>query len=304
MEKRWDVLGFGAIAVDDLYYVDRYPLPDEKVPIIRKNRQGGGNAATALVTVARLGYKAAYSGVLGDDELSTFSINELKKEGIDTSLIFHNQNANPFLAIVIVDITQGKRAIAFSGDGVMEPDASDITDEIISSCRILLIDHQATRIGVHAARLAKMNNIPIVVDLEGKIHPRLLELSKMADHLIIGLDFARQLSGKEEIPDIIHNLSNSERASCVITAGENGCWYSEAGGEMQHFPAYKVKVEDTTGCGDVFHGAYAAAISQGEEVYKAIQLATAAAGMKALKPGGRAGIPGLPAVKEFIKEHG
>ena len=94
MEKRWDVLGFGAIAVDELYYVDRYPLPDEKVPIIRRNRQGGGNAATALVTVARLGYKAAYSGVLGDDELSIYSLSELAKEGVDTSLVFHNPKAS------------------------------------------------------------------------------------------------------------------------------------------------------------------------------------------------------------------
>jgi len=303
MEKRWDVLGFGAIAVDDLYYVERYPQPDEKVPIIRKSRQGGGNTATALVTVARLGMQAAYSGVLGDDELSSFSTKELEREGVDTSLIFHKPGANPFLAIVLVDVTQGKRSIAFSGAGVTEPEAGQITEEIINSARVLFVDHQATGIGLHAAHLAKKNRIPIVGDFEGQLHPRLLELTDLTDHLIIGVDFARRLTGKGTIPEMLHVLAHAGRACCVITEGEKGCWYAELGGEIYHFPAYPVKVADTTGCGDVFHGAYAAAISRDWKIEPAIRLATAAAGMKAQHPGGRSGIPTLQAVKEFIEEH-
>ena len=304
MDKRWDVLGFGAIAVDDLIYVDQYPQLDEKVPILRKCRQGGGNTATALVTVARFGLRAAYCGVLGDNELSLFSINELEHEGVDTSLIIHRKDANPFLAFVIVDITNGKRSIAYSGDGVMEPEPNEISEDLISSSRVLFVDHKAVKSGLHAAHFAKKNKIPIVGDFEGQINPGLVELIKLVDHLIIGVDFARSLTSKSEIQDIIHFLSTPERACCVITEGENGCWYSELGRDICYFPAYKVNVEDTTGCGDVFHGAYAAAISQGEEVKRAVQLATAAAGMKALQPGGRAGIPSRKAVDKFIQERG
>jgi sulfofructose kinase len=304
MDKRWDVLGFGAVAVDELIYVDQYPQLDEKVPILRICRQGGGNTATALVTVARFGLRAAYCGVLGDDELSSFSINELEREGVDTSLIIHRKEANPFLAFVIVDITNGKRSIAYSGEGVMEPDPNEISEELISSGRVLFVDHKAVKIGLHAAHFAKRNNIPIVGDFEGQINPDLVELIKLVDHLIIGVDFARHLTGMDNRQDIFHLLSNPNRPCCVITEGENGCWYSEFGGEICDFPAYKVKVQDTTGCGDVFHGAYAAAISQGEVVHRAIQLATAAAGMKALQPGGRAGIPSLTSVEKFIKERG
>jgi len=77
----------------------------------------------------------------------------------------------------------------------------------------------------------------------------------------------------------------------VVTGGELGCWYSEHGGDVHHLPALKVQAVDTTGCGDVFHGAYAACLAQGESAHKALKVATVAAGLKATQPGGRSGIP-------------
>ncbi len=300
MNKLWDVLGFGAIAVDDLFYVEHYPQIDEKVPIIRKQRQGGGNAATALVAVSRLGAVAAYCGVLGDDDLSIFSLRELEQEGVDISPIFRRSGAKPFTAVVIVDITHGKRSILFSNEGVTEPDPEDITNDLIAGCKVLFVDHQATGIGLHAARLAKENHIPIIGDFEGAVHPRLLEVLAMTDHLIVGEDFACKLTGKDSAVDAVRSLSNLDRACCVVTAGERGCWFSEYGGDVSFYPAFHVQVVDTTGCGDVFHGAYAVAISRGESVLRAIKIATAAAGIKATRPGGRTGIPDSSAVEELL----
>jgi sulfofructose kinase len=304
MTKLWDVLGFGAIAVDDIFYVDHYPQIDEKVPIIRKQRQGGGNTATALVAVSRLGAKAAYCGVLGDDELSEYSLSELEREGVDISPTFRKNGARPFAAIVIVDTTHGKRSILFSNEGVTEPSVDDVTDTLIGSCKVLFVDHQATSIGLHAARLAKKHQIPVVGDFEGAVHSRLLEVISLTDHLIVGEDFACKLTGENSVQDALRALSNSGRACCVVTAGEKGCWYSEFGGEVCFFPAFKVQVVDTTGCGDVFHGAYAAAISRGESAPRAIQVATAAAGLKATQSGGRAGIPNFSTVEEMLGAFG
>ena len=88
----------------------------------------------------------------------------------------------------------------------------------------------------------------------------------------------------------------------MVTAGERGCWYAERDGEVLHVPAFRVQVVDTTGCGDVFHGAYAACLAWGYPVRRAIQVATAAAGLKATQPGGRSGIPDLPTVQRFLEE--
>ncbi len=302
MDRKWDVLGFGAIAVDELVYVDHYPKIDEKVPIARKQRQGGGNTATALVAVSRLGSQAAYCGVLGEDELSRFSIAELDREGVDTSVIIKKNGAKPFSAIVIVDMTDGKRSILFSNEGVTEPIPDEVPETLIASSGVLFIDHQACNIGLHAAILAKKRNIPVIVDLEGDPHSNLVKLISLVDHLIVGIDFAQKLTGKSEIEEIMTSLNRQDHAACVVTAGDKGCWFCEHGLETQYFPALSISAIDTTGCGDVFHGAYAAAISRGETVRDAVQFATVAAGLKATQPGGRSGIPDYKNVMSYINK--
>ena len=111
MTKLWDVLGFGAVAVDDLLYLDDYPLPDTKVPIQSQRREGGGLAGTALVAAARLGARAAYCGVLGDDELSRFSIEELEREGVDCTPVVLQAQARPIHSVVIVSQATGERTL-------------------------------------------------------------------------------------------------------------------------------------------------------------------------------------------------
>ena len=87
MSRCWDVLGVGVVAVDDLYFVDQHPQPDTKQRIAGKRRQGGGNAATAMVAAARLGTIAAFCAILGDDDLSGYTLAELEREGVDCSPI-------------------------------------------------------------------------------------------------------------------------------------------------------------------------------------------------------------------------
>jgi len=89
-----------------------------------------------------------------------------------------------------------------------------------------------------------------------------------------------------------------------MTDGVNGFWYSEYEETVHHFPVYQVAVVDTTGCGDVFHGAYAAAFVRGESFRKSLQVASSSAALKATCYGGREGIPNLAKVEEFLKLNG
>jgi sulfofructose kinase len=300
MNRRWDVLGLGVVAVDDLVYVDQYPVPDTKLPIRTQERQGGGLAGTALVAAARLGAKAAYFGVLGDDELSRFTLEELEREGVDCTPTVHHPGARPYHSIVIVDLSTGQRSILFSPHGVMGPELRDIKPDLVANCRVLFVDHTSVGASLRAVELAHAHEIPVVGDFERISDGRQLDLMYQIDHLILGLPMALKTSGEAEPAAAVRALSRPDRACCVVTVGESGCWYSEYGGPVRHFPAFQVQVVDTTGCGDVFHGAYAACIARGEDVNRAIQVATAAAGMKAMQPGGRKGIPDLDAVGRFL----
>lgn len=300
MSAGWDVLGFGVVAVDDLVYVDQYPLPNTKMPIQHQQRQGGGLAGTALVASSRLGAKAAYCGVLGEDELSRFTLEELEREGVDCTPTSYHHEARPYHSIVIVDLSTGHRCILYSDAGVTEPEPERITPDLVTNCRVLFVDHTVIGAGLRAAELARAHRIPVVGDIELEADPRIPDLMHQIDHLIIGAQLAGRITGENEPAAALRVLSRYDRACCVVTAGERGCWYSEHGGEVRHFPAFRVQAVDTTGCGDVFHGAYAACIARGESVSRAIEVATAAASIKATQPGGRSGIPDLPAIKRFL----
>jgi sugar/nucleoside kinase (ribokinase family) len=304
MDKRWDVLGIGVVCVDDLLYLDHFPQPNEKIHIKMKQRQGGGLTGTAIVAAARQGAKAAYCGRLGDDELSQYSLRELEHEGVDTSPTQFSAVNTPSYSVILVDMSCGSRAILSDVSSIKEPDLSVITDALISSSRVLLIDYLSHQAGLRAAEIAHAHGIPVVADLELASLKEVDLFLEQADHLVVGIEFASTFTHKQEVEHMVRELANPHRAACVVTAGANGCWYSEHGGEVHHLPAYQVNVVDTTGCGDVFHGAYAAALARGESVSRAVQVASASAALKAMCCGGREGIPNLVTVENFLKEKG
>lgn len=302
MNPRWDLLGIGCAAVDDLVYVQQYPRPDTKVQIDDERRQGGGLTATALVAAARLGAIAAYCTVLGDDELSQYTVHELEHEGIDCSPVIHLATARPYHSTIIVDLSTGQRTILYSAAGVTWPGLADVTPELISACRVLCIDQHAAAIAQEAIRIARAAGIPVVADIEGVANEDQARLLDEADHLIVGVELAGQVTGLDEPAEAVRALWRPGRVCCAVTAGARGCWYMTGRDEVRAFPAFAVKAVDTTGCGDVFHGAYAASLARGESIERAIQVATATSGLKALQPGGRAGIPARPAVERFLQE--
>lgn len=298
----FDVLGFGAIAVDDLVYVERYPPADAKTPVVDIVRQGGGLTATALVAVARLGGTAAYAGVLGDDELSRHAIAALQDEGVDCSLVRHDPAAQPVRAVVIIDLSTGSRNIFSDARRFVSREPHEMTAELISRCRVLFVDHRIARAAVAAAPVARSLGIPIVADVERLLTPEVAEMMAISDHLIVSQALAQEVTGRDDPASAVEALARLERVATVVTAGEAGSWYVQGTGPTTHQPAYRIEVVDTTGCGDVFHGAYAALLARGADVALCIRYAAATAALKATRPGGRAGIPDYPTVEAFLRK--
>lgn len=301
MEKTWDILGIGSAAVDDLLFVDHFPQPDEKMPVQGRQRRGGGQAATALVTAARQGARTAFYSRFGEDVLSNFTVEDLERYGVDCSLVTRSPGCGPIYSVVIVDAAAGSRTILYSLDDFHEPDPAGLEPDWIERARLVFIDQNTPLAGLQAARLARARGIPVVADLEKTNTPGLDLLLSHIDHLIVSLDFARRLTARPSVEEMLPALAGpSPRPVTLVTCGSAGCWYSEWGGPAQYFPAFPVTVVDTTGCGDIFHGAYAAAIARGLQVPRAVAIASASAALKAAQGNGRAGIPDLAAVEQFL----
>jgi len=289
----WDVIGVGSSTVDDILFIDSFPRPDEKMPIRRSLRRAGGQTSTALAAAARLGARVSFCTCLGEDDLSQFMLGELKKNAVDCQHVTILPGSRSFYAVILIDSSQGSRTILYSDEGFHEIEPAAIDPQWIASSRVVLTDHNTPHAGLHAARLARDLHIPVVADIERTNIDELADLLLMVDHLIVSQRFARDYTGLDEPAAIAASLSRKDQAACVVTCGSRGCWYSLNGGPVRHFPAFEVQVVDTTGCGDVFHGAYAAALARGESIERAIVLASASAALKATNSCGWSGLPDL-----------
>jgi sugar/nucleoside kinase (ribokinase family) len=296
-----DVLGLGCVAVDDLLYVAAYPPADAKVQVRRRERQGGGLTGTALVAAARLGARCAYAGVLGEDEDSRFVRDNFIREGVSVEHIATRPGARPIRSTIIVDETRQTRTIFYDLAGTVGADLELPSEEVIRSARVLAVDHYGIEGILRAARIAGAAGIPVVADLERSDRPGFADLLARVDHLVVSRGFAERLTGAASPADATEKLWSADRQAVVITCGADGCWYRGAGdAAARHQPAFAVAVVDTTGCGDVFHGAYAAALARGMQLEERVRFAAAAAALKATRHGGQAGIPTRAATEKFL----
>jgi sugar/nucleoside kinase (ribokinase family) len=297
-----DVLGLGYTAVDDLIYVDAYPLADAKTRVRARERQCGGLTATALATAARLGCRCAYAGTLGEDEYSRFVIEQFRKFDIELSLLRRRSDAHPVRSNIIVDSSLQTRTILYDLNGVVGAERDWPSEERILAARVLFVDTCGIPGMIRAARIARNAGIPVVADFENADHALFPELFELPDHLILSWSFASQKTGIEDPAAAAEALWNSQRSAVVITCGREGCWYVTDGkpGGATHQTALAVDAVDTTGCGDVFHGAYAAALVRGMDIPTAVRFAAVTAGLKAAHRGGQAGIPNLTEVTALM----
>jgi sugar/nucleoside kinase (ribokinase family) len=303
-EKSIDLYGFGIAAVDDLIEIEGHPEPGTKIPVLARQRQGGGLCTTALVAAARLGLRCRYDGLLGRNELSDFVREGLRREGIALEEEVRYPDAEPYHSAIVIDRGSGERTILSYGGKVVAPGPEDVHEERIRASRALFVDHLGPAGVKRACDVARNCGVPVIADIE-RINDEIAALLPRIDHLILPLALARQYTGAESPEQVVLGLAGAERACTAVTDGERGCWFSEGdGGEVRHMPAFSVNVVDTTGCGDVFHGAYAAGVVWGWSVEQSIRFASAAAALKATKPGAQLGAPNRVAVERFLEVTG
>ena len=296
----FDVIALGAVAIDHLVYVEAYPAPNTKSFVLRSEQQCGGLSATALVAASRLGARCAYAGMLSDDAPSQFVMDAMRQDDIDLSHVVRQDGAGPVRSVIIVGERDHTRNIfpehpAFTGAHATLPEA-----DVIRSSRVLHVDHVGVDGMIHAAQIAREADIPVVCDVERRDSPHFAELLALVDHVVMSYEFASALLGTADATEAMRQLWSPSRAVVAITHGEHGCHFTDDGLHVSHQAAFNVNVVDTTGCGDVFHGAYCAALAQNMPLAERIRFASAAAALKATKPGAQAGAPTLAMVDRFL----
>jgi sulfofructose kinase len=300
----FDVLGLGCVAIDDLLYVPTYPEPDSKLRLTRRERQGGGLTGTALVAASRLGSRCAYAGQLGPDDFSACAEGIFRREGVDVSHAPRLPDARVIQSTIVVAEDTASRTILYLVEGRVGAHETLPSEEIIRASKVLFIDHYGVVGGLRAAKIARAAGRAVVADFETRQPGTLGEVVDWVDHLIVSQSFAERATGLRSPVEAARAFWRSDREVVIVTCGESGSWVlsKDQPETPRHHPAFVVPVVDTTGCGDVFHGAYAAALASGAALDKRLRFASAAAAIKAGRRGGQAGAPDRAAVDRFLAD--
>ncbi len=295
-----DVLCLGIACYDLIFSVDRHIDADEKMKASDLTACGGGIAANASMTVARLGYSVAFAGYLGQDMYGDKHLDELNAAGVNTDLVVRGEWPTSLSAILVKP--DGSRALVNYGLGREMPGEEEFHLEDCGP-RAVLVDghyHEAAAPLVARARAA---GIPTILDGD-TLHPGSKTLMEMVEFLVVSEHFARQFSRQDDVEKALTQLSHCA-PSTIITLGERGLYWrnradSPFGASAGSYPAFSITAEDTTGAGDAFHGAFAAGLSQGMAWEELLRFASAVGALCCTKKGARLGIPTGPEVAAFL----
>lgn len=280
-----DVLCVGHAAYDLTFAVPHHPAPDEKTFATSFVGCGGGPAANAAVTVAKLGGRSAFAGYLGQDIYGDLHLAELQEAGVDTSLVVRGESPTPLS--VIWAKPNGQRSLV-NYRGSTQPLPTNAINFKSIQPKIILFDGWEPNISNPLAELAKLQGILTVLDA-GSVHHGTELLAAKVDYLVASEKFGLGFTGVVDVETAVSHFS-SLAETAVITLGARGLIW-QSGSESGSLPAYSVQAIDSTGAGDTFHGAFAYALAQGMPWPDLLRYASAAAALCCTKHGARLGIP-------------
>ncbi len=299
MSKTFDVVGVGLNATDTLLLVPQFPAYGGKAPFIKEILSPGGQVASAMVTCSTLGLKTKYIGSVGDDARGLIQIESLEESGIDITHVQQRNNCPNQSAYIVIDQTTGERTILWMRPSCLKIEPEEILPDQITCAGLLHIDGHDTAAVEHAARIASENDIPVTVDVD-TIYRGFDRVLPYVDYLIASTNFPVEWTSERD-PFKALELIQKEYSMRVaaMTLGPHGA-LALADGCFHYSPAFVINCKDTTGAGDVFHGAFSYAIVKEYSIQESLQFANAMAALNCKELGARGGIQGLDEVKEII----
>jgi sulfofructose kinase len=294
------VLCIGIAVLDFVFAVDAMPVRAEKYRAKDLAVVGGGIAANAAVTVARLGGEAALATRLGRDATADAIVAELEGEGVDCDLCRRLEGLRSPTSAIFVD-AGGERLLMSYADPNLPSDPSWLPPRLPSGVNAVLGDTRWPEGAMHLFRLARKAGVPAVLD--GDRRPSLREPMDLATHVAFSEQGLAETTGIDDPVSALEALAENASNWLAVTVGERGVYFLD-NGAVVHEPAFRIDAVDTLAAGDVWHGAFALGLAERMAEREAVRFASAASALKCTRFGGRSGIPRRAEVDAFLKEFG
>jgi len=303
VDKEFDAVGFGLNAVDHLIVVPQYPAFDTKIRFLEHAQSAGGQTATAMVALRRLGLKTAYAGRFGSDQEGVFGLKTLQDDDVNVDFAEVVEGARTQIAFITVDARNGERTIVWDRDERLgyKPDEAPV--EFAPLGRVLHLDAHDPPACVQLAQAARAAGTIVSADIDN-VYPGLPELLPLIDILIGSKEFPQRVTGVVDERAALVELKN--RYGCAVvgmTIGAAGAVVYHEGRfiESQGFDAPN-GCRDTTGAGDAFHGAFLYGFLTGEDIETSLKLGNAVAAIKCSALGARTALPTRSQLENFLKQ--
>lgn len=297
------ILCIGQCAYDITFPIHTPLVENQKYRISGKLECVGAPAANASILCAKWEEKVKLLSRLGNDFYGKEILHILDEEGVDTSCIFIDKEFSTPISAIIANSSNGSRTIFNCPGNQRNLPFQYPRDEV----DVVLVDGHELQASI--AALKYYTDVPSIMDA-GTFKEETKELAQCVDYLVCSQDFARQYTGldihvdnKESWVKSFTILKKLNSNHIVVTLGEDGLLYEEHD-VLQHLPAYKVKAIDTTGAGDIFHGAFTYCIKKGYDLRDALLICSATSAISVQTLGGQPSIPTKDEVNQFLREHG
>ena len=301
------IVGIGSATVDILIRLGEMPTWRADCRVREIHCEGGGPVATALVAATRLGATTGYVGTFGDDDLGHLKRRGLERECVDLSHAFIRSAAESLVVVVLAHQETGERVFVHAGLDDRRPvSVQELDREYITSAEYLHLDGHHAEAALRAAEWMREAGKTVVLDgysTDGPVDRSLCSLVALTDVLICGSGFGAGVTGERDVWHIGEALLQLGPSVVVQTEGEAGS-YTTTRAERFHTPAFKVDVVDTTGAGDVFHGAFIVGLLHRWGLRTVSAFSSAVAAIKCTEPGGRSGIPSFDTTTAFLHSRG
>jgi sugar/nucleoside kinase (ribokinase family) len=299
--KPFHAVGFGLNAVDHLIVVPEYPAFDAKMRLLEHRQSPGGQTATAMVALQRLGLKTAYAGRFGSDPEGQFGLKSVVEAGVNVELAQVIEGASTQIAFIIIDTRTGERTIIWDRDDRLAYKPEDAPVQLASKGQVLHMDAHDPPACLQMARAARESGTFVSADIDN-IYQGLPDLLPFIDILITSKEFPRRLTGITDIRASLMEIRSRYGCTLVgMTMGEAGAMvYFD--GQFIRSDSFKVPggCKDTTGAGDAFRGGFLYGFLTGKDIETSLTLANAVAALKCRALGARSALPTKKELEEFV----
>jgi sugar/nucleoside kinase (ribokinase family) len=288
----------GIVVLDEVFRVRQVPATDTKTDATEYVTVGGGCAPNAAVAISRLGGTAAFAGPLVGDDTAERILGHLADEKIDTRGCVRVPGGRSSVSAILID-DHGARTIATYSDRKLLAATPRDVEQLIADADGMLLDNRRPNFVGPFCKAAAARKLPIVLDVD-KATDLDDPLLGTATHAIFSSESLRATTRCDDLAQGFDIVRRKFSHFIAVTDGHNGGLWCE-GDEVHSYPAFEIKVVDTLGAGDTFHGAFALALIEGQPVEACLRFAAAAAAVKCSRFGGISSAPMRQEVEDLLK---